>query len=330
MILAEKLVELRKQAGWSQEELADRLGVTRQSVSKWESAQSVPDLDRILKLARLFGVSTDCLLRDELTLSETELPAADDGGGTVRCVSMEEACEFLAVKALTARRIALAAFLCILSPVCLIVLGVAGELGRIPLSEDAACGLGMIVLLVLVAAAVALFVTCGMKTEKFQYLERELIKTAYGVTGMVRQRQEQYRPIYTKYNVIGVCCCILAVMPLFTGLFFPEDALRYAALTGLLLALVGVGVYFFIVAGVNWASMQKLLEEGEYSRAVKRASRTRSVVSSVYWLLATAIYLAWSFTTNGWERTWIIWPIAGVLFAALMVVCNALGGREDG
>ena len=50
MILADKIIRLRKKNGWSQEELAERLKVSRQSVSKWEGAQSVPDLDKIIKL----------------------------------------------------------------------------------------------------------------------------------------------------------------------------------------------------------------------------------------------------------------------------------------
>lgn len=49
MILADKITELRKRSGWSQEELAGRLGVSRQAVSKWESAASIPDLDKILQ-----------------------------------------------------------------------------------------------------------------------------------------------------------------------------------------------------------------------------------------------------------------------------------------
>ena len=65
MIFADKLIALRKKAGWSQEELAEQLGVTRQSVSKWEGAQSVPDIDKILQMSRLFGVTTDYLLKDD-------------------------------------------------------------------------------------------------------------------------------------------------------------------------------------------------------------------------------------------------------------------------
>ena len=66
MILADKITEERKKNGWSQEELADMLGVSRQAVSKWESANSVPDLQRIIQLAEVFSVSTDYLLKDEM------------------------------------------------------------------------------------------------------------------------------------------------------------------------------------------------------------------------------------------------------------------------
>lgn len=50
MILAEKIMEERKKNGWSQEELAEKLSVSRQAVSKWESAQSIPDLQRVIQL----------------------------------------------------------------------------------------------------------------------------------------------------------------------------------------------------------------------------------------------------------------------------------------
>lgn len=70
MILADKITALRKKAGWSQEELAEQLGITRQSVSKWEGAQSVPDMDKVVQMSRLFGVTTDFLLKDELSEEE--------------------------------------------------------------------------------------------------------------------------------------------------------------------------------------------------------------------------------------------------------------------
>ena len=86
MIFADKLIALRKKEGWSQEELAQQLNVSRQSVSKWEGAQSVPDLDKIVQLSRIFGVSTDYLLKDELEEQEPapslpEQPQREHGGG---------------------------------------------------------------------------------------------------------------------------------------------------------------------------------------------------------------------------------------------------------
>ena len=66
MNLADKIIEERKKNGWSQEELASKLGVSRQAVSKWESSGSIPDLQRILQMSELFGVTTDYLLKDEI------------------------------------------------------------------------------------------------------------------------------------------------------------------------------------------------------------------------------------------------------------------------
>ncbi len=64
MKLEEKITLLRKKNGWSQEELAFRLDVSRQAVSKWEMGTSLPDLDNVVKMSKLFGCSTDYLLKD--------------------------------------------------------------------------------------------------------------------------------------------------------------------------------------------------------------------------------------------------------------------------
>ena len=64
MMIHEKITELRKKSNWSQEELADKINVSRQAVSKWELGQSVPDLANVIELVKLFSVSTDYLLTD--------------------------------------------------------------------------------------------------------------------------------------------------------------------------------------------------------------------------------------------------------------------------
>ena len=110
MIFADKLIKLRRQKGWSQEELAEQMSVTRQSVSKWESMQSLPDLDRILQLSKLFGVSTDYLLKDEI---EDEQAEEQEESG--RYVTVQEADDFLTAKKAVAVPVSIGVFLCILS-----------------------------------------------------------------------------------------------------------------------------------------------------------------------------------------------------------------------
>lgn len=66
MRLDEKIIYLRKKNGWSQEDLALKLDISRQSVSKWESGMSLPELDKIISMSKLFGVSTDYLLKDDI------------------------------------------------------------------------------------------------------------------------------------------------------------------------------------------------------------------------------------------------------------------------
>ena len=65
MTIDEKISTLRRDAGMSQDELAEKLDVSRQSVSKWESGKAIPDSAKILALSQLFDVSTDFLLKDE-------------------------------------------------------------------------------------------------------------------------------------------------------------------------------------------------------------------------------------------------------------------------
>ena len=63
MNISDRIRYLRKQKGFSQEELADKVGVSRQAVSKWESEQSTPDLDKIITMSEIFGVTTDYILK---------------------------------------------------------------------------------------------------------------------------------------------------------------------------------------------------------------------------------------------------------------------------
>ena len=327
MILADKIIDLRKKNGWSQEELAEQLNVSRQAVSKWEGAQSVPDLARILQMAELFGVTTDYLLKDEMEAEEmtvgsaaTEMP--------IRRLTMEEANEFIECQMRESGKIALGVLLCILSPVCLISLG--AEAAKGVLSETTAGAAGIVILLGMIAAAVALFITSGMRSEKWQFLEKEEFESEYGVEGMARERQKAMRSGFVRNITVGVVLCILSPVPLIlSGLM--ETEVVSAHMVSFLLAMVGAAVVLFIRAGMPHEALEKLLQEGDYTAEKKRSAPLMERVAAVYWTVAAAVYLAWSFMTDGWGETWIVWPVAGVLFAAVAAIVEASGkNRERG
>ena len=328
MILAEKIINLRKKNGWSQEELAEKLGVTRQSISKYEGAQSIPDLDKILKLSEIFGVTTDYLIKDELE-EEEYAPSQmheneSESDRSVHKVTMEMANEYLQIIDWSAGKTAFATMLCILSPIVLLMLGAMSEMPNYHISENAAAGIGICVLIVLIAIAVTIFILCGMKTKKYEFMEKEDIETAYGVSGMVKEKRDAYHSPYVTQLVIGITCCICSVIPLFGTLAVSESDFYMVSAVCMLLALVAIGTYFIVRSATKMNAMNQLLEEEDYTRQKKHENKKMSGPVTVYWLIATAIYLAWSFTTNDWDRTWIIWPVVGVLFPAFYAIVSGI------
>lgn len=329
MILAEKIIKLRKQQGWSQEELAMKLGISRQSVSKWESTASIPDLDKIIKLSELFGVSTDYLLKDSeddenvvAYPDESVLEESKDEKGYH--VTLDAANTYMALIERVSYRIAAGVAMCILCPVPLLLLTGLSDMQGVAMNEDMAAGIGVTVLLLMVAIAVAIFIANGMQTDKYEYLEKEVLSLEYGVSGIVEMKKENFEPTHKQCIVIGVGLCITSAVPLLLAAGFGASDSIVLYCVCLLLGLIAFGVFLFVWSGMNWDSYQKLLEEGDYTREKKLENKKNDNLSKVYWSIVTAIYLGYSFYTFNWHMSWIIWPCAGVLFAAVLGVATML------
>lgn len=330
MILADKITEERKRNGWSQEELAEKLGVSRQAVSKWESAGSVPDLQRVIQLAELFGVSTDYLLKDEMEQAEVVVYSNTESeeAGHMRRVSMEEANEFLEMKRKDAPTIANAVSMCILSPTLLVLLGILAEEPRFHVSEAFAGGIGCIFLFGMIAAAVFMLITCGIREKSMESLGKENFETEYGVSGMVKERSRSYEPVFTRGIAVGVVLCIISVVPLVLAGVMDAPDYILGVFVVLLLCMIAVAVNMIIRVGTIKSSFDTLLQEGDFTREEKNAKGRMEAISSVYWCFMTAIYLGWSFWTMRWDFTWIIWPVAGVLYAAIAGIMKLVIGAE--
>lgn len=323
MILADKIIYLRKKSGMSQEELADKIGVSRQAVSKWESMQSIPDLDKILKMSKLFNVSTDFLLKDEIEMEEAREESVE--ASDKKIVTMEMAHKFITLRMGNARKIATGVVLCILSPLPLFILGYLTEV--FVKYEKILVASALVSLLVMVAIAVCLFVSVANKLRNYEFLEKEEFETQYGVTGMAKEKKKELSETYSKNNIIGIVTCILSVVPLFIGILSDEGLYGVIGLCTMFL-FIAFGVYKLVVVGYKMGALQSLLQEGDYSRIKKRKLSIINAFSTLYWCLAAAVYLTWSFLSQKWSLTWMVWPIAGILFGGLYVVVDSIGKKN--
>ncbi|MGN0707607.1 MAG: helix-turn-helix domain-containing protein [Faecalibacterium sp.] len=328
MGLSEKIALLRRQQGWSQEELADRLDVSRQAVSKWEGGACAPDLDKVLKLSELFGVSTDYLLKDAPGQTAPSAPApAPAPVPALRQVSRAEAESYIALSRQLRGRIAVGVGLFILSPAALLQLGAWAE-GTA--REELAAGTGLILLLVLVALGLMLVIPAGMQLSEYEYLEKESFALEPGTAPMLEQARADYAPTFRRGITLGVSLCVLGVVPLLGAMALDVPDPASVACVDLLLAAVAVAMQLFVRTGMVQGSYDKLLQAGDYTPEQKRRSRRTGWFAGSFWCLTTAVYLGWSFWADAWKTSWIVWPVAGVLFAALQIALNAWADRQHG
>lgn len=332
MILADKIINERKKNGWSQEELADMLDVSRQSVSKWEGAQSVPDLSKILKMAEIFGVSTDYLLKEELEPENNSVVPyyeQHDTIGSLRKVSMEEASEYIAIRKEVLPKVGLGVFLCITCPVVLIFLAGLQNAKILGITENIAVAIGLIFLFAQIGTAVWLFISQGGKLGKYEYMEKEAFDTEYGVDGMVKERMAASEPYNTKALTTGVLLCILGCVPLVITSVLGAPEFVIVSMVALLLLMIGCAVYMFVsVCGVH-SSYKILLQTEDYTYENKKKNNKLEPLTRIYWLAIVVIYLAVSFLTKRWDMTWIIWAVSGVLFALIKVLGESLINTRD-
>ena len=326
MILADKIIKQRKQNGWSQEEFAEMMGVSRQAVSKWEGAQTVPELSKILLMAELFGVTTDYLLKDEIEDAEYH---ESEEKGECKTLTLEDANTYLNRRKRAAFTIAIATFMCIISPILLIVLGGLSDMLDSFMSENLAVGIGLSVLFLMIGAAVAIFIYTGFKNEDFSYLENEYFEVQYGVEGMVREKIKEFKHKYAMANIIATLMCIISPLPLILAGLAENDILALYML-GVMLFIVASAVFIYIFVGVRWASYQRLLKNPEYS--VPKESDTKkikNIVMDIYWALVTAIYFIWSFACSSWAISWIVWVIAAPLSGLIPIIFKGIKDEDE-
>ena len=214
----------------------------------------------------------------------------------------------------------------------MIVMGGLAEFGAIAWSEDRAGSLGMIIMFLFLIVAVPVIIINSLKISKYEYLEKNKLALEYGVKEAVAERKEAYAPTFHKSIAAGVAIVLVGVLLLvIPAIVYQEEKLVeigevYAL--GAMLALVAVATFFFVKSSWIYGGFEKLLQEGDYTLEQKRNAKKVEAFSGAYWCIVTAIYLAVSFTENRWDSTWVIWPVAAVLFAGVICIINAVSRRK--
>jgi amino acid transporter len=177
---------------------------------------------------------------------------------------------------------------------------------------------------------VALFVSASLRSRPYEYLEQEKIDTLYGVDGMVRERRDRFQPVFSRQLVIGIVLCVVAAIPLFaTMIIFDGNDFLAAVSICVMLAIIAIGVFMIVRVCIIWDGFHQLLEEGDYSRSSKDELKKYGWFHGCFWMLVTAAFLAWSFITNRWDRSWIIWPVAGVAYGAIYAILKAARQKSE-
>lgn len=229
MNLSEKITELRKRAGLSQEELGAQIKVSRQAVSKWEMAQTTPDLNKIMAMSELFQVSTDFLLKSEYDLSDLENLNENKESDSGKMIDLESIQEYLEQIKKAAQNYVVAIFLFFISPLTGIVLSVYHE-------EYAVIGI-IVQILILILIAVILVLTIW-NMSKYRYLKENDAELAYGVRPHVQERKEQFNHRFLMGILVGIVCMIASVIPMVIVSMYTDTNDAYIIFSAFLMLMI--------------------------------------------------------------------------------------------
>lgn len=359
MNLSEKIFNERRKLGLSQEQFAEKMQISRQAVSKWESGQSTPDLDKIVLMSQIFGVSTDYLLKETVDMVEnTESTIAGDSiydssnsrksdmadavfnegsesnsenvreNNSGKELTWDEVDSYMEVREKSGKWIAIGVCLCLLSfAFSCIAIMITKRLGAPEDIQDTAAGTVMFLLL---GTAIMLFIMSGLRLHIYEYLEKEDFLLPDDIKLLITDKKKAYQEIFNIHITIGVILVILAIVLCMLA----ETFLTYTTMKDytdevqgiIMFGVLAVAVFLFVQAGIRMGTYNILLQEQDYTKDKKRAKREgedrMGQIAGIYWCLMCAIYLGFSFYTNDWGRSWILWPVAGCVFGAIAVAVS--------
>ncbi len=300
------LTAARKAKGLSQEELAERLLVSRQTIYKWETGVTYPDIDRLCDIAKCLEVSTAYLL------GEWEAPPCAEPNA-----APEEAKNSICTvdKAETVRHYK--RFARMIGACTLLILASVGALVLLNgFSVSWVEALAVIQLLCCISVAVVGYVVAGLHHEAFE-------KQAGRCSIFEKEEQQKEQHGFVFKIVAGLVLIFAGVIFVVIAGFSERELLAYIAVAALL-ALIGVAVYLFITAGI----MHDLyMGEESPGRHHEKEKEPAEAACGIIMMLATAAFLVMGFVWDLWHPAWVVFPVGGLLCGCVSVI---FGNGEKG
>lgn len=232
---------------------------------------------------------------------------------TVKTIDLETAKEYISVTEMAASKISLGVMLCIFSGGLFV--GMQSLVSYEILKDNIATIIALPIFFILIAIAVYIFITSGGALEKFDWMKKEDFDISYDTKVFTQKYRDNL--FFYKGLAMNVIMIILAVIPITVVSELTNNEGHTLVAVFVLISIVAIAVRGIINACMKFETTQVLFQEEEYSPQAKKSSGLINNIAAVYFPATFAIYLVWSFVSKRWDFTWIIWPVAGILFGII-------------
>lgn len=299
MAFSENLQYIRSQAGITQEQLAEQLEVSRQSVSKWESGSSFPEMDTLLRICDLYDVNLDTLLR-----------------GSVEASNVSDTTQYDTFMTRFAKRISFSIGSIIAAIGILMILGALGVHEM----------LSAAFLLLVITISVVVMVASGIQEENFRK-KHPVIADFY-----TEEEKDAFHQKFVWYIAGGVGAILFGVVLMVLCFAFLPEQEPYESLVGsVFLLIIAAAVTAFIYAGMQ-EDKYKIWKYNRDNNPTPEAKKRLNLIGTAcgcIMLIATAIFVALGFTRNTWDTSWWVFPVGGILCGVVSVILNPYKGEDS-
>ena len=299
MAFSENLQYIRAQAGITQEQLAEQLEVSRQSVSKWESAASFPEMDTLLRICDLYNVNLDTLLR-----------------GSVEESNISDTAQYDSFMNRFARRISFSVGAIIAAVAVLMILNILGVHEM----------LSAAFLLLVITISVVIMVASGLQEDAFRK-KHPVIADFY-----TEEEKDAFHQKFVWYIAGGVGAILFGVVLMFLSFTFLPEREPYESLIGaLFMLLIAASVTAVVYAGMqeDKDKIWKYNRDNNPTPEAKKRLKLIGTVCGIIMLITTAIYVTLGFTRGSWATSWWVFPVGGILCGVASVALNPYKDDDD-